>query len=97
MEPSLLQVYTCQESVGILGYWLGSVRPGTCLGIALSLAQLALILGAIVWIKHMVMAKLFAKRRDPQDKPAPDARGPHPQPRGWINGKPAIYTKFPGP
>lgn len=96
MEPSLLQVYTCQESVGIFGYWLGSVRPGTCLSLMLSLAQLALILGTVIWIKHVVMGKLFGKRQDPQHTPAPDSRGSRPQPPGWINGKPAIYTKFPG-
>lgn len=92
MEPSLLQVYQCHESVGILHFWLGTPAPDTCLSVVISLLQLAVILAAIILIKHLVARKIIRTRANSRHvTPAGNAQ------TGWIGDKPAIYTKFPAP
>lgn len=93
MEPSLLQVFECRESVGILAYWLYAVGPDTCLSLVGSLLQLALVLAAILAAKHIVMRKISAARQRRRASAADQSTASDPP--GWIDGKPAIYTKFP--
>lgn len=88
MEPSLLQVYQCHESVGIFHFWLGTPATDTCLSLMISLLQLAVVLAAIILIKHLVVRKIAGRRAAVREA----SHGPQ---AGWIGDKPAIYTKIP--
>ena len=93
MEPGLLQVFECRESLGILGFWLKGAGPGTCLSLVLTLVQLGLVLAAILSLKTLILRRIAALRKARGQRPAPEPAGPA-RP-GWIDGKPAIYTKLP--